>query len=145
MKRSPLPRRQTPLARATGDLIRRTRLKPVSAKRQREALGRAAVRAAVFERDEWTCRLGWSAQVIRMTTEATRRFPHCYGPLTPHHLLKTTQGGRYTEENLVSLCATHNDWVEQEPLVAWRMGLVIRRDDTAEHAALRRVAAGIGP
>ncbi len=48
----------------------------------------------------------------------------CAGPDTPHHLLKAGQGGGYTLDNLVTLCARHNVWVEDNPDHARRLGMV---------------------
>lgn len=132
-QREPI-RRHTPLQRAAGDFIRRTRIKPVSAKRQREAIGRAAVRSAVYERDDWRCAL---------SDPATRPIAagRCDGHTTVHHLLKQSQGGEYVPENLLTMCARHNDWVEEEPKLAWAIGLVVRRGESHEDAKLRRKAA----
>lgn len=63
----------------------------------------------------------------------------CFGPATPHHLLKASQGGAYDDENVVCLCAAHNDMVEDRPLEARMFGLVVLpgRIDHTEAAARR--------
>ena len=88
------------------------KLSPTSKKRLAELPARKEVREAVFARDKRCVMHGvWDA---------------CSGPLTPHHLLKASQGGNYSEDNLVTLCAYHNTKVEDEPHEACRFGLVIR-------------------
>lgn len=86
-----------------------------------EALRRehAAIRAQVFDRDAYRC-------ALRDVAGAGR----CYGPLTPHHRRKASQGGAYTLENLVTLCRHHNDQLESRADVAAigeALGLVTRR------------------
>lgn len=97
--------------------MKRSPLRTVSAKRRRENAARKAVRHAVFERDGYTCRL------------AGLGVGECFGPLTPHHILKASQGGPYIEDNLAALCAYHNDAIEASAEVALRaaaVGLVRR-------------------
>lgn len=82
-----------------------------------------AVRQAVFERDAYRCQLRGIAGA-----------GDCYGPLTPHHRRKASQGGPYTEANLVTLCRHHNDQLEARADVAAigeALGLVLRH--TARH------------
>ena len=92
--------------------MRRSPLARMSAKRRSEAGARAAVRAEVFERDGWRC------QIQPLVGD------RCFGPLTPHHLKKASQGGAYTAENFTSACAYHNVWVEDHPVRAKELGLV---------------------
>lgn len=96
--------------------VKRTRIRPVSKKRSALRGARAAVCAALFDRDDHRCQM-----------PTTTNAGPCYGPLTPHHLVKAGQGGSYTLDNLVTLCAFHNDWVEDNPDLAVSAGLVIRR------------------
>lgn len=42
----------------------------------------------------------------------------CFGPLTPHHIKKKGQGGGYHRDNLVAMCAHHNDQIEASAEVA---------------------------
>lgn len=104
LKRTPLARK-TPLKRFKG-------LSPVSAKRKAEKPGRDLVRAAVFERDGWSCRI---APLVGTA---------CFGVLTVHHLRKASAGGEYVEANLLTACASHNSFVEDEPKRARALGLV---------------------
>ena len=87
--------------------------------RKAERPQRDAVRAAVLKRDGYRCRLASG-----LTPSL-----HGGGP-TYHHLLKEGQGGAYTVENGICLCAWCNAWVEAEPNEAWRLGLVQRRGET---------------
>jgi 5-methylcytosine-specific restriction endonuclease McrA len=91
----------------------------MSAKRRRALAGRADVRAAVFARDDWRCRLhGFTLAGA------------CFGPLTPHHVVKSSQGGAYSLDNLVTLCSSHNDRLEADAglaRLAVELGLVVRR------------------
>lgn len=99
-------RHRPSIARRTG------RLPATSAKTRREADKRRAVTLAVFERDGFACR----------ATDLD--FGPCFGPLTPHHLKKASQGGRFVPSNLLTLCAAHNDRVEDQPARARALGLV---------------------
>lgn len=101
-----------------------------SKKRQADAPRRRKVREVVFERDG-DCLL--------------RAYRECHGPLTPHHIQKASQCGRYEEFNLLTLCLEANDWVEAAPDEAWALGLVVRAGDSHEEAAERRRLAGIVP
>lgn len=105
-------------------------MRAVSKKRAADGPRRARVREAVFLRDG-DCLM--------------RPYRQCHGPLTPHHLQKSSGGGSYTEDNLITLCAGCNSWVEDDPEVAWAMGLTVRGWDTHEAAAERRRKAGIVP
>jgi hypothetical protein len=89
------------------------RLKPISDDRRAELPERAAVRAAVFERDGYRCQFPGDRA----------RWP-CFGGLSFHHLRKEGQGGSYTAENGLSLCIGHNRWVEDHPLIARQLDLV---------------------
>jgi len=96
--------------------MKRSPLRRISKKRQAEAPERERVRLATFARDNWTCLL-WKQDDIAGP---------CVGPLTFHHLKKASAGGAYTTENGATLCAGHNTWVEDNPRLATKMGLVIR-------------------
>ena len=89
-------------------------LKPMSDKRREELPERDRVRANVYKRDGYKCRI---APFLPDDP--------CMGRLTPHHLKKAGQGGAYNEENLISACAHHNDWVEDHPDEAKALGLVV--------------------
>lgn len=123
-----LPRR-TPLKRGTSELKRtplpkRTkRLSYRSKKREAEAAERFIVRSAVFARDHWRCQM---PPVLARHNRGRDTAGPCMGELTYHHLHKEGQGGAYTLDNGLSLCARHNTWVEDHPLTATELGLVRR-------------------
>lgn len=94
-------------------MLRRTQLARVSAKRRAQAKVHAVTREHVFARDGHACRI---APLVDTP---------CFGPLTPHHLKKASQGGEYTEANLWTACAHHNEWVEDHPTRARALGLVL--------------------
>lgn len=90
---------------------------------RRLAEDRPSVRAAVFARDGYRCRLA--------DVDGAGR---CFGGLTFHHVRKESQGGVYTVDNGASLCAHHNDELEANAdlaAIARRLGLVERREDRA--------------
>lgn len=94
--------------RKTGSALRR-----VSPKRAATTAARAAVRELVFRRDGRCLLVGVDGHA-------------CTGaPMTPHHLHKAGRGGPYTVDNLVTLCAGGNTWVEDHPADAARLGLVV--------------------
>jgi hypothetical protein len=136
VKRSPMPRRRAPLASRGWAGNRRARLArtaPIRSNRKRRSTAEIAVREAVFRRDGGCILAG-----------STWHPGRCFGPLTPHHLRKEGQGGSYTAENLVSLCAWANgDWVELHPIEARRLGLTISGLDTEHRAWCRMQAAGL--
>ncbi len=73
-----------------------------------------AVRAAVFDRDGGCLLADYSP---------------CFGPLTPHHRKKASQGGKYTLDNLAALCSHHNGLIESDAdcaAHATAVGLVLR-------------------
>jgi hypothetical protein len=95
------------------------RIKAMSDKRRKANESHAVIREAVFARDSHLCRL-------RGVQEAGE----CFGVLTPHHVRKASQGGTYSPENLVALCAHHNEQLEADAdldRLARQLGLVVRR------------------
>lgn len=120
-ERKPLER-MTPLKRS-GFRRRTGRIAKMSAKKRRENAKHEAIRVRVFERDDWTCRAALHGVG-----------GPCFGPLTPHHILKASQRGKYEESNLVTLCAHHNDLIEQDADFAatmHRLGYVRRSGEAA--------------
>lgn len=77
-----------------------------------EMADRRIVRDSVFRRDG-----GCLAAEVEV-------WGRCYGDLTPHHLLKSVHGGPYSEDNLIALCAHHNQMVENDPPRARELGFV---------------------
>lgn len=121
--------RRAPLRR-TGSLGRRTPLKRVairqiSAKRAAASSSRRSAVAEAFQRDGWVLVAGeW---VGGRCIPRERGAPGgCFGKLTPHRLRKGSNLGGYTTDNVVSSCAFHNDWIEDQPKAARELGLVIR-------------------
>jgi 5-methylcytosine-specific restriction endonuclease McrA len=93
----------------------RRNLPAQSAKRAAEKPERDRVRAEVFTRDRNLCQL-----------RAEPGLPPCFGALSVHHLRKASAGGSYSLDNLTTLCIGHNDLMEDEPLLAKRLGMVVR-------------------
>lgn len=92
------------------------------------------IREAVFRRDRG-CRLSGVPDAGR-----------CSGPPTPHHVLKASQGGEYTMENLVELCAAHNTRLESDAALAKvgeARGIVVRRGQLLELRAWMDAVAGV--
>lgn len=105
----------------TSLLQRTSGLRRESAKRRALREERARVRLIVFARDSWRCQAG--------VLPALRHYSPCFGALTPHHVVKASQGGKYEEQNLVTLCAHHNELLESDANFARlgrRYGLVRR-------------------
>lgn len=131
------PLRRTPLARqsrlpASVVPLRRTRLAPRSERRRAGADDRRRVFGDVLARDGGCLLASWASH-------------RCTGPLTPHHLAKASACGPFTLDNLVVLCGGGNGWVEDAPLMAARLGLVVRAGIDHDEAARRRVHHGIVP
>lgn len=107
MKRSPLAR-STPLARAAG-LARRTRLRPVSAKRQAENRERRQVARETF-----------GDQPVCVVPGCGRWADDCHEPLT------RARGGSITDAgNMAPLCRPHHDEITfGEPAWAYELGLL---------------------
>jgi hypothetical protein len=127
VKRSPLPPRRKPLARS-GWLNRGKSLNRRSKRKAREIRESRPVVAAVRERD--------GGCVLRDVHA-------CWGPLDPHHLRKQSQGGKWTEQNLVCLCRAGNGWVEDHPRAAHHLGLVVRDGEPVWWAWDRMVRADL--
>lgn len=112
--------KRTPLKRTTG-LARGGRMSARSKRKEEARADELIEREFVFARDGHRCR-------------AAGLWDRCHGPLTPHHVLKASQGGAYHRDNLVALCAHHNDLIEADAdfaVVARDAGLVtLRRDVT---------------
>ncbi len=92
-------KRRAPLRSGTKKL-RRTRLKPVSAKRHDEGAVYAVVKLQVWERDEGRCQ----AQARGLWPEL-----ECGGPLDPHHIWPKGRYGPMSDpDNLIVLCRVHH-------------------------------------
>lgn len=97
--------------------MKRTELNPVSTKRTTENRERrTALETAFGPRDAWAC----FASVHRYDVMGP-----CFGPINGHEIVKRSQGGSITDpENVILLCDRHNEWVENFPLDAHRLGLM---------------------
>jgi hypothetical protein len=124
VKRSPMPPRRFPMGRGSA-LRRRTALRPVSAARRADRPRRLEVNEAVYQRDGGRCLLAMLHREPEHFAHGTLGVPCSGKPLTPHHLHKAVQGGPHTRGNLVTLCAGHNEGVEDWPSIAHQLGLVV--------------------
>ena len=98
----------------SGPIQRRTPLKKSSGlKAKRRGLD-TDVRSQVFIRDGG-CR--GRALIPELS---------CWGRLDPHHILRRSQGGQDSPDNLVTLCRAHHDWVHGNPESSRNLGLLKR-------------------
>lgn len=118
---------------ARSPMSRGRRIRQVSPKRQAEKASRVDVRLALEQRDRGVC-------LLDDRQHAHLLAGRCVGVWTPHHLLKASAGGAYVLENLVTLCAGHNTWVEDNPPRAKELGLVVVRGLIPPDEAARRRA-----
>lgn len=96
-------------------------MRAVSKKKAAENRLKPFIRGAVFARDRYQCQL-----------QGVEGVGGCFGGLTPHHIRKASQGGAYSEENLATLCSSHNDRIESDAdlaAIAHARGLVKLRGD----------------
>lgn len=103
MKRSPLSRK-TPLKRG-GPIKRKTRLRPVSAKRAKEQRQRRATLKAMSA-DQAICQRCHAAQAV-----------------DAHEVVPRSAGGSITDPaNIRLLCRECHDWIHRFPAAARRAG-----------------------
>ena len=70
-------------------------------------------------RSSWRCRITFAHPTVQALLGP------CYGPVNGHEIVKRSQGGSITDlSNIILLCARHNDWVEDSPTEAHRLGLM---------------------
>lgn len=115
--------------------MKRTDLRPKSAKKAKADRLKPPIRAALYKRDGGCVLAG--AELVH------DRVPPCFGGPTPHHMRKEKHGGDYNLANLVTLCAGHNDWVETEPILSWKLGLVCRSGEILDECWRKMRAAGL--
>lgn len=132
----PLPRkgllRRVGLKRGTGGLLRRaynpsarSSLRPVSRKRQRENRVRARALEEAWGPRPWHCVFKGYVRRYEARTGEAYEPPRCFGEVNAHELVKRSRGGSITDpSNCVPLCNFHNDWVEDHPWAAQKLGLV---------------------
>lgn len=111
MKRSGPPKRRTPLKRTgfTKDRVS-AQLARTRAKRKTLAVPKD-VYQEVLARDHG-CRAAGVAP------------GQCAGRIDPHHVLRRSQGGPDTVENLISLCRLHHSWVHEHPAESYAFGFL---------------------
>ncbi len=102
--------------------MKRTRLRPVSAKRRKEQARRRANMVAAFGETP-ACAIAWDDR-CRGWADA------------PHELRKAGQGGSRTDPaNCLPACGPCNSAIEDHPNEAHRRGFVIRQEDIGGDAA----------
>lgn len=112
--------------------MKRTPLRSKSKKRAKADRGKDPIRQAVFARDRGCLLNDWPGA------------GPCFGERTPHHLQKNGQGGGYEPSNLVQICAGHNGgWIEDHPIQANEIGLVVWAGETIEEAWAKMRKAGL--
>ena len=102
--------------------MKRSRLKPVSAKRKSQTRARRQLIDAVMERDKHSCQA---------------RLPECSFHATDVHELKTrARGGSIFEmSNCIALCRSCHSWITEHPAWASEHGFMLHA--TAQEAEYR--------
>lgn len=109
-------KRGGPLARKTG-LTRRTRLAPRSRKRIDQDAEYRKVVDYVRRRDRNTCQVAIARGGIQPRL--------CWGPLDPHHIRPTGQGGPRLEAwNIMLACRACHSWLHDNPASAKLIGVL---------------------
>jgi hypothetical protein len=150
MKRSGPPARKSRLERHTklqpgkrlqsngnglvrkGDTPGRGPLRAKSPARAAEEPARAAVRAAVIERDGGCVLRPGTELHAQLVDAGLERVAACFGGPSYHHRRKEGRGGAYSMANGRALCTHHNELLEADATFArWgrQVGLVVRRGD----------------
>jgi hypothetical protein len=109
--------------------MKRSRLRPVSKKRRAENVERKALMEEKFgPRENWRCAFPQIDNGFGLG---------CFGDVNGHEVLKRSRGGSVTDMTIVVLaCQYHNDWVEENPRQAHRMGLAAHAWDDAHVSPL---------
>ena len=99
--------------------MKRTRIKPVSDRRRAVNKLRAEMMEEHFgPRDTWAC---W----VRSRPAMALVMGGCYGDVNGHEVVKRSQGGSIVDPtNILLLCNRHNSFVENEPDIAHKFGLM---------------------
>jgi len=106
--------------------VKRSRLKPISAKRKSQTKARRELIAAVMERDRNSCQA---------------RIEGCSHHATDVHELKTrARGGSILEmSNCIALCRSCHSWITEHPAWASAHGFMLHSwDGEAEYRAAER-------
>lgn len=108
------PLRRVGIKRGPTQLRRVRRLSPVSKKRELEAAERTIVRLRVLARDGRCCVAGALVPSIA-----------CRGPLDVHEVIPRSawREGYLVDDNCVTICRAHHDWVGDHPEAAHGFGL----------------------
>lgn len=95
-------------------LKRYTRIRMRSPKRERDAETRRALVQRVLDRDMRSCQAG--SIVVEVS---------CGGPLDVHEIVPRSAwaGGYLVEENCITVCRRHHDWIGDNPAQAHAYGL----------------------
>ncbi len=103
--------------------MKRSRLRPVSKRREREIAERRVMLEENFgPRDTWQC---WVSHRPAMALI----MGGCYGAVNGHEIVKRSQwrDGILEPKNILMLCNLHNEFVEREPDIAHKFGLMKHR------------------
>jgi hypothetical protein len=117
--------KRTPLKRSTKPI------RQVSVKRQGENRERARVLLAKYGPKPWKCRFEEYAATADMALQHwlihSGAMKH-HGRVNGHELKKASawRAGRMDPDNVVPMCNFHNGWIEDHPIEAKQIGLVIR-------------------
>lgn len=110
------------VVRPEDDPVKRTPLKPMSAKKRAKQAKRRIVVLRVMQRDG-SCRFRASVDASREPWEYADFT--CAGPLDVHEIIPRSawRDGDLEVDNCVLLCRRHHDWVGDHPTEAHELGL----------------------
>lgn len=100
--------------------MKRTPLKPMSAKTRARLPERQTVRQQVLDRDGYRCQFWRHASYGMVPTSWL-----CSSTLDVHEIIPRSvwPEGKYHPDNCVTLCRTHHQWVTDNPNAAALIGL----------------------
>ncbi len=109
--------------------MKRSRLNPMSKKRQALNVERREALEKAWGPRPWSCYLTAKQGIMAIFDNHVEVIPDCYGEVNAHEIVKRSQGGSITDpSNMVPLCNFHNGWVERANReVVWNLGLVRSR------------------
>jgi len=124
MKRTPMPPRAKPLPRTSPTQgrtkgLRRTAIRPMSAKRRAENVVRRAVKERLVEERGGSCQL---------------RGPDCDGlAVDAHEVVRRSQGGSITDaDNILLVCRPCHERIDTHPEWAVDVGGALTREQRRE-------------
>lgn len=113
--------------------MKRTPVNRESAKHAKDREQRRALVKSLQDAGLWECQIGpvlrhaWATDKVRVSLADIDCFD---APSGIHERRKRSSGGSLTMlVNLMPACSFHNQWVEREPEIARRLGLVVRPGD----------------